>query len=51
MTRPVAIERQAARVVLVADARVLLQHGFDPGRPDERDVVAEQADRHERDDQ
>ena len=34
MTRPVAIERQAARVVLVADARVLLQHGFDPGRPD-----------------
>ena len=27
-------ERSAARVVLVADARVLLQHGFDPGRPE-----------------
>jgi 8-oxo-dGTP pyrophosphatase MutT (NUDIX family) len=25
-------ERNAARVVLVADGRVLLQHGFDPGR-------------------
>jgi 8-oxo-dGTP pyrophosphatase MutT (NUDIX family) len=29
-----AIERQAARVVLVADGLVLLQHGFDPGRPE-----------------
>ena len=28
------IEREAARVVLVADARVLLQQGFDPGRPE-----------------
>jgi 8-oxo-dGTP pyrophosphatase MutT (NUDIX family) len=28
------IERQAARVVLVADGLVLLQHGFDPGRPE-----------------
>lgn len=27
------IERSAARVVLVADERVLLQQGFDPGRP------------------
>ena len=28
------IERRAARVVLLApDGRVLLQHGFDPGRP------------------
>jgi 8-oxo-dGTP pyrophosphatase MutT (NUDIX family) len=27
-------ERNAARVVLVADGRVLLQHGFDPGRSD-----------------
>ncbi len=27
-------ERNAARVVLVADGRVLLQHGFDPGRPE-----------------
>ena len=27
------IERQAARVVLVADGLVLLQQGFDPGRP------------------
>ena len=26
--------RRAARVVLVADGRVLLQHGFDPGRPE-----------------
>ena len=30
-----AIERQAARVVLLADGRVLLQQGFDPGRPDD----------------
>jgi 8-oxo-dGTP pyrophosphatase MutT (NUDIX family) len=30
----VIIERNAARVVLVADRRVLLQHGFDPGRPE-----------------
>jgi 8-oxo-dGTP pyrophosphatase MutT (NUDIX family) len=30
----VVIERQAARVVLVADGRVLLQQGFDPGRPE-----------------
>ena len=29
------IERQAARVVLVADRHVLLQHGFDPGRPED----------------
>ena len=29
------IERRAARVVLVADGRVLLQHGFDPGRPED----------------
>jgi 8-oxo-dGTP pyrophosphatase MutT (NUDIX family) len=29
----VVIERQAARVVLIADGRVLLQQGFDPGRP------------------
>lgn len=29
------IERQAARVVLLADGRVLLQHGCDPGRPDD----------------
>ena len=28
------VERQAARVVLVADGLVLLQHGFDPGRPE-----------------
>ena len=27
------LERNAARVVLVADGRVLLQQGFDPGRP------------------
>jgi 8-oxo-dGTP pyrophosphatase MutT (NUDIX family) len=27
-------ERNAARVVLVAGERVLLQHGFDPGRPE-----------------
>jgi 8-oxo-dGTP pyrophosphatase MutT (NUDIX family) len=27
-------ERKAARVVLVAGERVLLQHGFDPGRPE-----------------
>lgn len=27
------IERQAARVILIADGRVLLQQGFDPGRP------------------
>jgi 8-oxo-dGTP pyrophosphatase MutT (NUDIX family) len=27
-------ERNAARVVLIADGRVLLQHGFDPGRPE-----------------
>jgi 8-oxo-dGTP pyrophosphatase MutT (NUDIX family) len=27
-------QRNAARVVLVADGRVLLQHGFDPGRPE-----------------
>ena len=31
---PAVIERQAARVVLVADGLVLLQHGFDPGRPE-----------------
>jgi 8-oxo-dGTP pyrophosphatase MutT (NUDIX family) len=31
----VIIERKAARVVLVADGRVLLQHGFDPGRPED----------------
>ena len=31
----VVIEREAARVVLVADGRVLLQHGFDPGRPED----------------
>jgi len=32
----VVIERQAARVVLLApDARVLLQHGLDPGRPED----------------
>jgi len=30
----VIIERSAARVVFVADGRVLLQHGFDPGRPE-----------------
>jgi 8-oxo-dGTP pyrophosphatase MutT (NUDIX family) len=31
----VVIERQAARVVLLApDRRVLLQHGFDPARPE-----------------
>jgi 8-oxo-dGTP pyrophosphatase MutT (NUDIX family) len=30
----VVIERQAARVVVVADGRVLLQQGADPGRPD-----------------
>ena len=29
------IERQAARVVLVADGRVLLQNGFDPARPED----------------
>lgn len=29
------IERQAARVVLVADGRVLLQQGFDPARPED----------------
>ena len=30
------IERQAARVVLLApDGRVLLQHGLDPGRPED----------------
>jgi 8-oxo-dGTP pyrophosphatase MutT (NUDIX family) len=29
----VVIERQAARVVLIADGCVLLQQGFDPGRP------------------
>jgi 8-oxo-dGTP pyrophosphatase MutT (NUDIX family) len=29
----VVIERQAARVVLIADDCVLLQQGFDPGRP------------------
>jgi 8-oxo-dGTP pyrophosphatase MutT (NUDIX family) len=29
-------ERNAARVVLVADGRVLLQQGFDPGRPEAR---------------
>jgi 8-oxo-dGTP pyrophosphatase MutT (NUDIX family) len=29
----VVIERRAARVVLIADGRVLLQQGFDPGRP------------------
>jgi len=29
------IERQAARVVLVAGGRVLLQHGFDPARPED----------------
>ena len=30
------IERRAARVVLLApDGRVLLQHGFDPGRPED----------------
>jgi 8-oxo-dGTP pyrophosphatase MutT (NUDIX family) len=29
----VVIERRAARVVLVADGHVLLQQGFDPGRP------------------
>ncbi len=28
------LERNAARVVLVADGRVLLQQGFDPGRPE-----------------
>jgi 8-oxo-dGTP pyrophosphatase MutT (NUDIX family) len=28
------IERQAARVVLVAGGRVLLQQGFDPAKPD-----------------
>jgi 8-oxo-dGTP pyrophosphatase MutT (NUDIX family) len=31
----VVIERQAARVVLVADGRVLLQEGFDPARPED----------------
>jgi 8-oxo-dGTP pyrophosphatase MutT (NUDIX family) len=32
----VVIERQAARVVLLApDGRVLLQHGLDPGRPED----------------
>jgi 8-oxo-dGTP pyrophosphatase MutT (NUDIX family) len=31
----VEIERQAARVVLVADGRVLLQNGFDPARPED----------------
>jgi 8-oxo-dGTP pyrophosphatase MutT (NUDIX family) len=31
----VVIERRAARVVLVADGRVLLQQGFDPGRPED----------------
>jgi 8-oxo-dGTP pyrophosphatase MutT (NUDIX family) len=31
----VVIERQAARVVLLADERVLLQQGFDPGRRDD----------------
>jgi 8-oxo-dGTP pyrophosphatase MutT (NUDIX family) len=31
----VVIERQAARVVLLADGRVLLQQGFDPGRPED----------------
>jgi 8-oxo-dGTP pyrophosphatase MutT (NUDIX family) len=30
----VFVERNAARVVLVADGRVLLQQGFDPGRPE-----------------
>jgi 8-oxo-dGTP pyrophosphatase MutT (NUDIX family) len=30
----VVIERQAARVLLVADGRVLLQQGFDPAKPD-----------------
>ena len=29
------IERRAARVVLVADGRVLLQQGFDPARPED----------------
>ena len=29
-----AHERNAARVVLVAEGRVLLQQGFDPGRPE-----------------
>ena len=29
-----SLERNAARVVLVADGRVLLQQGFDPGRPE-----------------
>ena len=31
----VVIERRAARVVLLAEGRVLLQQGFDPGRPDD----------------
>jgi 8-oxo-dGTP pyrophosphatase MutT (NUDIX family) len=31
----VVIEREAARIVLLADGRVLLQQGFDPGRPDD----------------
>jgi 8-oxo-dGTP pyrophosphatase MutT (NUDIX family) len=30
----VVIERQAARVLLVAEGRVLLQQGFDPAKPD-----------------
>jgi 8-oxo-dGTP pyrophosphatase MutT (NUDIX family) len=30
----VVIEREAARVVLVADGSVLLQQGFDPGQPE-----------------
>jgi 8-oxo-dGTP pyrophosphatase MutT (NUDIX family) len=29
----VVVERQAARVVLIAGGQVLLQQGFDPGRP------------------
>jgi 8-oxo-dGTP pyrophosphatase MutT (NUDIX family) len=33
--RAVVTKRQAARVVLVAEGRVLLQQGFDPGRPDD----------------
>lgn len=34
--RHVVIERRAARVVLLSpDRRVLLQHGFDPGRPED----------------
>jgi 8-oxo-dGTP pyrophosphatase MutT (NUDIX family) len=31
----VVIEREAARVVLLAGTRVLLQQGFDPGRPED----------------